>query len=54
MIKMVRPRKLPVKLRLGRAGKQNRSIPAWIIVRTRGHVKTHPKRRKWRGHKINP
>ncbi len=51
---MARFKTLGKKLRLGRANKQNRSIPAWIIVKTRGRVRTHPKRRKWRNQKIKP
>jgi large subunit ribosomal protein L39e len=49
---MARNKQLGKKLRLGRANKQNRSIPAWIIVKTRGRVRTHPKRRKWRNQSI--
>jgi len=51
---MARVKPLAKKLRLGRANKQNRSIPAWIIVKTKGRVRTHPKRRKWRNQKIKP
>ncbi|NVM29176.1 MAG: 50S ribosomal protein L39e [Candidatus Helarchaeota archaeon] len=51
---MARVKPLAKKLRMGRANKQNRSIPAWIIVKTRGRVRTHPKRRKWRNQKIKP
>jgi large subunit ribosomal protein L39e len=49
---MARNKQLGKKLRLGRANQQNRSIPAWIIVKTRGRVRTHPKRRKWRNQSI--
>jgi large subunit ribosomal protein L39e len=49
---MARNKQLGKKLRLGRANKQNRSIPAWIIVKTRGRVRTHPKRRRWRNQSI--
>ncbi|MEM3526173.1 MAG: 50S ribosomal protein L39e [Candidatus Jordarchaeaceae archaeon] len=45
---MARNKTLPKKLRLGKAGKQNTSVPTWIIVKTRGRVRTHPKRRHWR------
>ncbi|NVM54943.1 MAG: 50S ribosomal protein L39e [Candidatus Helarchaeota archaeon] len=51
---MARVKPLGKKLRLGKANKQNRSIPAWIIVKTRGRVRTHPKRRKWRNQRIKP
>jgi len=36
------------KLRLCKANKQNRRVPAWIIVKTNRRVMTHPKRRNWR------
>ena len=49
---MARYKQLGKKLRLGKANKQNRSIPAWIIVKTRGKVRTHPKRRRWRNQSI--
>nr|MDO8080767.1 50S ribosomal protein L39e [Candidatus Freyarchaeota archaeon] len=45
---MARNKPLAKKLRLGKAGKQNTSVPTWIIVKTRGRVRTHPKRRHWR------
>lgn len=40
------------KLRLSKRLKQNQSVPAWIIVKTKGKVRTHPKRRKWRNQKL--
>ncbi|MFV9676485.1 MAG: 50S ribosomal protein L39e [Methanosarcinales archaeon] len=40
------------KLRLCKAGKQNRRIPAWIMVKTSRRVTTHPKRRQWRRSKL--
>ncbi|MDY6865154.1 MAG: 50S ribosomal protein L39e [Halobacteriota archaeon] len=36
------------KLRLAKAGKQNRRLPVWVIARTNRSVRTHPKRRHWR------
>lgn len=36
------------KLRLAKRLKQNRRVPAWVIVRTNRKVMTHPKRRHWR------
>ena len=45
--------KLPAKkMRLAKKLKQNQSVPAWIIVKTKGKVRTHPKRRKWRNQKL--
>ncbi|MFX1518878.1 MAG: 50S ribosomal protein L39e [Promethearchaeota archaeon] len=45
---MARYKPLARKLRLGKAFKQSRSVPAWIVVRTQRRVRTHPKRRHWR------
>jgi len=37
-----------VKKRLLKALKSNRSVPAWVILRTKRKVRTNPKRRNWR------
>lgn len=37
-----------MKIRLAKYARQNRRIPAWVIVRTNRNVRTHPKRRHWR------
>jgi len=42
------------KRRLARAGKERRPVPTWVIAKTRGHVRTTPKRRRWRRTKIKP
>ena len=39
---------LPRKLRLAKALRQNRPIPVWVVAKTNGRVRTHPKRRSWR------
>ena len=36
------------KLRLMRAEKSNRRVPAWIMMRTAQRFTNHPKRRTWR------
>jgi len=39
------------KVRLLRAVKRNRRVPAWVMQRTSRRVTRHPKRRSWRhGH----
>jgi len=38
----------PIKNRLMKKIKQNSSVPAWIIVRTKRRVRTNPKKRQWR------
>jgi large subunit ribosomal protein L39e len=41
------------KRRLGKATKQTKAVPTWVIVRTSGKVRTNPKhRRNWRTRKI--
>ncbi|MBS7659485.1 MAG: 50S ribosomal protein L39e [Candidatus Bathyarchaeia archaeon] len=49
---MARNKPTAKKRRLAKAGKQNRAVPAWVIVRTAGRFRTHPKRRHWRRSKI--
>ena len=45
--------KLPAfKLRLAHAKKSNRSVPIWVVARTMGRFRTHPKRRNWRKNKL--
>ncbi|MBS7248616.1 MAG: 50S ribosomal protein L39e [Candidatus Jordarchaeales archaeon] len=51
---MAKVKPLPKKLRLAKAGKQNSSVPAWVIVKTAGRVRTNPKRRHWRRSKLKP
>jgi len=36
------------KRRLARAMKENRAVPAWVVARTSGRVRTNPSRRNWR------
>jgi len=36
---------LAKKLRLAKAMKQNRPVPVWVVAKTMGRVRTHPKRR---------
>ncbi|MGQ4914861.1 MAG: 50S ribosomal protein L39e [Candidatus Asgardarchaeia archaeon] len=51
---MARNKPFGKKIRLARALKQNSSIPTWVIVKTGGHVRNHPKKRFWRSTKIKP
>jgi large subunit ribosomal protein L39e len=43
---------LAKKLRLAKAMKQNRPVPVWVVAKTMGRVRTHPKRRNWRRSKL--
>ena len=40
------------KLRLAKKAKQNRALPAWVILKTRNRVMFNPLRRNWRRQKI--
>ena len=41
-----------MKGRLNKKIKQNRRVPAWVMMRTSRNVLRHPKRRSWRMSKI--
>ncbi|HIJ00562.1 MAG: large subunit ribosomal protein L39e [Candidatus Methanomethylophilaceae archaeon] len=45
---MTRNKPPAMKARLKKAGKQNRRVPAWVMVRTNRNFLRHPKRRSWR------
>jgi large subunit ribosomal protein L39e len=45
---MASKKPLAKKLRLLRAEKSNRRVPAWIMIRTSQRFTSHPKRRSWR------
>ena len=46
---MARVKSPAKKRRLGKANKEKKAVPTWVIVRTSGKVRTHPKRRRnWR------
>jgi len=45
---MSRNKPLGRKLRLMKATKRNRRVPAWVIQRTSRRFLRHPKRRLWR------
>ncbi|MEM2385529.1 MAG: 50S ribosomal protein L39e [Candidatus Bathyarchaeia archaeon] len=49
---MARFKPLAKKRRLAKAGKVKRAVPTWVIAKTAGKFRTHPKRRQWRVRKI--
>jgi large subunit ribosomal protein L39e len=49
---MARTKPTAKKRRLAKAGKQKRAVPSWVIAKTGGKFRTHPKRRNWRSRKI--
>ena len=51
-MKMTRNKPTAKKRRLSRAGKQKQPVPSWVIAKTDGRFRIHPKRRQWRTRKI--
>jgi large subunit ribosomal protein L39e len=49
---MARNKPTAKKLRLAHAGKGKKAVPTWVIGRSGGKFRTHPKRRRWRQKKI--
>ncbi len=45
---MARNKPAAKKRRLARALKQNSPVPFWVIIKTRGKFRRHPKQRHWR------
>ena len=41
-----------MKTRLNKATKQNRRVPAWVMIKTNRQFLRHPKRRSWRISKL--
>lgn len=41
-----------MKARLNKKIKQNRRVPAWVMIKTNRQVVRHPKRRSWRMGKL--
>jgi len=42
------------KRRMIKAGRVNKPVPAWVIVRTLRRVRTNPRRGHWRRNKMKP
>ena len=49
---MTRNKPHAMKIRLLKAGKQNRRVPAWAMMKTNRQFLRHPKRRIWRRSKL--
>ena len=49
---MARVKDTSKKNRLIKAGKQSKSVPTWVIVRTNRKVRTNPAKRSWRQRKL--
>jgi large subunit ribosomal protein L39e len=52
-LKMAAHKTASRKKRLLKHIKQNRPVPAWVIIRTHRNVRTNPKRRAWRRTDVN-
>ncbi|MDH5481874.1 MAG: 50S ribosomal protein L39e [Candidatus Bathyarchaeota archaeon] len=49
---MARNKPAAKKRRLAKAGKQRQAVPTWVMGKTAGKFRAHPKRRHWRTRKI--
>jgi large subunit ribosomal protein L39e len=49
---MARNKPAAKKRRLAKAGKEKKAVPTWVIAKTSGKFRTHPKQRNWRKRKI--
>lgn len=49
---MARVKPTARKRRLAKAGKQKKPVPTWVVAKTRGRVRRHPKTRQWRRTKL--
>jgi len=49
---MARVKDTSKKNRLLKAGKQAKSVPTWVVVRTNRKVRTNPAKRAWRQRKL--
>lgn len=45
---MARYKPAAKKKRLGKAGKEIKAVPTWVVAKTLGKVRRTPKRRRWR------
>lgn len=51
---MARNKPAPLKRRLIKGGKQTRRAPVWVMVKSRGRIRTNVKQRNWRRQKLKP
>jgi len=49
---MTKPKTLGKKLRVAKKIRENQNVPAWVIMKSGGKVRTHPRRRNWRSSSI--
>ncbi|MBC7113101.1 MAG: 50S ribosomal protein L39e [Candidatus Methanomethyliaceae archaeon] len=49
---MARNKHLSKKKRLIKANKESSPVPIWVVAKTRGKFRRHPKMRHWRRSKL--
>ena len=49
---MARNKPTARKRRLAKAGKQKKPVPTWVVAKTAGRVRRHPKGKHWRRTKL--
>lgn len=49
---MARNKPFAKKRRLAKGKRQAKPVPTWVIAKTRGRVRTSPKKRHWRRSKL--
>jgi large subunit ribosomal protein L39e len=49
---MARNKPTAKKRRLIKAGKQKRAVPTWVVAKSGGKFRRHPKQKPWRRTKI--
>ena len=49
---MARHKPTAKKRRLAKAGKQRQPVPTWVVARSGGKFRRHPKQKQWRRQKI--
>ncbi len=50
---MARNKTLPMKLRLGKSKDMGSNIPTWVVIKTKGKVRSTPySRRHWRTQRL--
>jgi large subunit ribosomal protein L39e len=49
---MTRHKPTAKKRRLAKAGKQRKAVPTWVIGKTSGKFRSHPKQGSWRNKKL--
>ncbi|NHJ31398.1 MAG: 50S ribosomal protein L39e [Asgard group archaeon] len=49
---MARNKPYAKKLRMAKAAKRAKSVPTWVVMKTSGKVRQHPKRRHWQRNKL--